>query len=122
MLDELLLYERELPELLFDDEFDGIWACSSLLHVPMPELPGVLKKLRKALKSNGKLYVSFKYGTGTRQRGDRFFSDFDENALPELLTFAGFEVVECGITTDVRPCREDEKWINVIAKKATIMA
>lgn len=107
----------KFQEIAFEEEFDGIWASASLLHVPYEELPDVMNKLHKALKDNGALYVSFKYGEGTKQRGDRTFSDFTEITAAKLLNEAGFEVIDCGITGDVREGRGDEKWVNVIAKK-----
>lgn len=103
-------------EIDFEEEFDGIWACASLLHVPNEELLDVLEKMHRALKDNGALYVSFKYGEGTKQRGDRTFSDFTEESVKALLNNARFEVIECGITSDIRPGRADEKWVNVISK------
>lgn len=99
----------------FDEEFDGIWACVSLLHVPEEDLQGVLGKLHKALKKNGKLYVAFKYGEGMTKRGERMFCDFTEKSLPKVLTDAGFSVLEIGITSDIRPGRGEEKWVNAIA-------
>ena len=39
---------REVLNILFKDmnfyeEFDGIWACASLLHIPKAQLPDTLK-------------------------------------------------------------------------------
>lgn len=104
-------------EITYTDEFDGIWACASLLHVPYAELPQVLSKLHRAMKQNGTLYVSFKYGEGTMQRGERVFSDFTEESVRRLLTDAAFTVTECGVTSDIRPDRADEKWVNVLARR-----
>lgn len=42
--------------------FDGIWANSSLLHVPREGLPNVLRRVYRALKPAGVLYASFKAG------------------------------------------------------------
>jgi 2-polyprenyl-3-methyl-5-hydroxy-6-metoxy-1,4-benzoquinol methylase len=47
-------------------QYDGIWCCASLLHVPSSELPAVMQKLADALKPGGVWYVSFKYGNGER--------------------------------------------------------
>lgn len=110
--------QMKFDEIAFEDEFDGIWACASLLHVPFAELPEILGKLHKAMKAAGTLYVSFKYGEGPKQRGERTFSDFTEETVKVLLDGAGFETVECGITADIRPGRADEKWVNVVAKKS----
>ncbi len=111
--------QMRFDEIAFYKEFDGIWACASLLHVAREELPVILNKLYKSLKDNGKIYVSFKYGEGKKQRGDRIFTDLTEESLKKLLLLSDFEVIESGITTDVRPGREDEKWINAIAGKIT---
>lgn len=115
------VWQMRFDEISFDEEFDGIWACASLLHVPYEELPVVMKKLHKALKSKGMLYVSFKYGEGTKKRGERSFSDFTEETVRPLFEKAGFEVTECGITTDNRPDKANEKWVNVIARNSVNM-
>ncbi len=110
---------RDVINMRFEDisfarEFDGIWACASLLHVPMEDLPGVMAKLKDALKAGGALYASFKYGEGTTMRGERQFSDFTEKSILPLMEAAGFEVVSNLVGSDSRPGREDEKWVNVI--------
>ena len=48
-------------EIDFENCFDGIWACASLLHVPPTEMPDTLLKLKKSLKKNGIFYASFKH-------------------------------------------------------------
>lgn len=111
------VWQMKFDEISFDEEFDGIWACASLLHVSFEELPDILNKLRKALVSGGTLYVSFKYGEGPMTKGERTFSNFTEASVSELLGNAHFEVKECGITSDVREGRAGEKWINAIARK-----
>ena len=103
-------------DISFDHEFDGIWACASLLHVPENELPGILEKMKNALKPNGVIYASFKYGKGTTFRGERQFSDFTEVSVVPLFETVGLEIVNNIVGTDSRPGREDEKWVNVIGK------
>lgn len=110
------VWQMRFDEIAFDAEFDGIWACASLLHVPIEELSGILDKLRKSLKKSGILYASFKYGEGERIRGERTFSDFTEESVQMLLEEAGFVTVECGITSDNRPDRSSEKWVNIISR------
>lgn len=122
MASELLdqrVWQMRFDEIAFDEEFDGIWACASLLHVSSEELPSILEKLYKALKVKGVLYTSFKYGEGDKQRGKRTFTDFTEDSIKSLLESAHFEIEECGITGDVRQDRESEKWINAIARKVS---
>ncbi|WP_024865746.1 class I SAM-dependent methyltransferase [Butyrivibrio sp. FCS014] len=101
----------------FAREFDGIWASASLLHVPMAELPGIMKKMNAALKDGGVMYASFKYGDGTVMRGERQFSDFNEKTVAMLFEDAGFEILCNEVGPDNRPGRENEMWVEVIGRK-----
>ncbi|WP_285111045.1 class I SAM-dependent methyltransferase [Leclercia adecarboxylata] len=99
------------------EEFDGIWCCASLLHVPAVELPDVMRRLADALKPGGVWYVSFKYGDGEREVDGRRFTDMDEVGLRALVEFvAEIKVVGIWLTKDKRP-RKDEFWINGIIVK-----
>lgn len=98
-------------------EFDGIWCCASLLHVPAAELPEVMQKLADALKAGGVWYVSFKYGDGEREVDGRRFTDMDEVALRRLVeAMPDTEIHALWMTRDVRPGR-DEVWLNGVLLK-----
>jgi len=100
------------------DKYDAIWACSSILHLPYAELVDVLKKMVIALKDNGLIYSSFKYGTFEGVRNGRYFIDMTEESLEKLLQEVdGLEVEETWITSDVRPRRGEEKWLNLFLRK-----
>ena len=93
-------------------EFDAVWACASLLHVPREKQRETLHVIWKALKKNGICYCSWKYGNEDRIAGGRHFTDFTEVSLRELLmTLPEFEVENIWSTSDVRKGREDQKWI-----------
>ena len=111
------VWQMKFEEMSFDDEFDGVWACASLLHVSKSDLRRIFEKIHKALKKQGILYASFKYGEGERGRGERLFTDFTEESIKPILIMSGFKVIDSGISSDIRPGRENEKWTNVIAKK-----
>ena len=104
-------------ELDYSDQFDGIWACASLLHVTMDAMPDVVCRLHRALKAEGILYASFKKGSGERYRGERRFTDADEEYLRSVFENR-FDIIEIRESIDVRPGREDEVWMNVFARKA----
>ena len=38
-------------ELKYKKEFDGIWACASLVHVPKDNIDDVMARVKRALKS-----------------------------------------------------------------------
>lgn len=104
-------------ELAFEEEFDGIWACASLLHVPHEEMPDVLTRLAHALKSSGILYASFKYGEGETFRHGRLFNDYTEDSFQMLIDeHSQFELIEMWRTVDIRPERTDSQWLNVILR------
>ena len=109
-------------ELEEEERYDGIFACSSILHVPFKKLPDILARMEKAVKKGGVIYVSFKYGTFEGMRSGRYFTDLNEERLEKLLAeAAGGKTRLCickrWISGDVRPGREDEKWLNVILRR-----
>lgn len=107
---------QELQEVA---KYDAIWACSSILHLPYAELTDVMRKMAIALKSNGLIYTSFKYGTFEGVRSGRYFIDMTQDSLEKLLQdVQGLMIEESWVTSDVRPGREEEKWLNVILQKA----
>ncbi len=77
----------------------------------------IMEKMNTALKDGGVMYASFKYGDGTKMRGERRFIDFNEESVVPLFENAGFTILHKEIGSDSRPGREDEKWVNVIGKK-----
>ena len=97
--------------------YDGIWACASLLHCKRDRLADVMQSILNALKVNGILYMSFKYGDKDRETGGRKFTDLNEEQAEELLNqFYQIELIKHWITIDQRPDRE-EKWLNILVKK-----
>ncbi|MGB9095969.1 SAM-dependent methyltransferase, partial [Erwinia sp.] len=100
------------------DKYDGIWCCASLLHVPEKELPDVMALLARALKPGGVWYLSFKYGTGEREKDGRRFTDMNEDRLHGIIAaLEGVQVKEAWTTGDRRPDRDDV-WINCLVLKA----
>lgn len=109
------MYFQELSEV---EKYNGIWACSSILHLNHDDLEDVMKKMAFAVKPNGIIYTSFKYGTFSGERNGRYFTDMTEDTFNELLQkISRLEIEEQWITSDVRPGRGEEKWLNLILRK-----
>ena len=112
-----------VPHMLFQDlsassQYDGIWACASILHLNKEDLKDVMRKISVALKPGGVLYTSFKYGTFEGMRGGRYFTDFNEEQLGVFMEqISELQVFETWLTNDVRPGREEEQWINILARR-----
>lgn len=108
-------------ELDVANKYDAIWACSSILHLSKTELIDVLEKMNMALKTNGIIYTSFKYGDFKGERNGRYFIDMTETTFAELIKNAPTLVIEeQWITNDARPERGEEKWLNLILRKQDI--
>lgn len=103
------------------EKYDGIWACSSILHLPKDELKSVLRKMVVALKSEGVIYSSFKYGEFEGKRNGRYFTDFTLETFKNYIQDMNqLQMEEYWISGDVRPGRGDEKWLNLILRKSDI--
>ncbi len=105
-------------ELSAVSEYDGIWACSSILHLAREELSDVIRKMITALKPNGIIYTSFKYGTFEGERNGRYFTDMTEETFADFInTMNESQIEEEWVSADVRPGRSEEKWLNLILRK-----
>ena len=104
-------------EIDADQAYDGIWACASLLHCERTRLKEVIGKLLSALKPNGLLYMSFKYGDSDREKDGRQFTDLNEEQAEALRKqFNHVQQIKQWVTIDQRPERQ-EKWLNLLWKK-----
>ena len=72
-------------ELQDENCYDGSWACSSILHAGRTEQPDIFRRMILALKKQGYIYTSFKYGAFEGFRGERYFTDFDEAAFRDFI-------------------------------------
>lgn len=105
-------------ELNASEEYDGVWACASILHVERAKLPDVMKKMVSATKKGGVVYSSFKYGDFEGVRNGRFFTYLTEESFGELLRKVPELVIEkLWISADVRAERGEERWLNIMLRK-----
>ena len=112
-----------VKQMLFGDleeteKYDGIWACASILHVPFAQMADIYNRMYRALKENGILYVSYKYGDFEGLRNSRYFTDFTEEKFADFLkTVPALTVLEQWVSGDARPGRSEEKWLNAVLRK-----
>lgn len=108
----------DIADLDFDGEFDGVWACASLLHLRPEELVSALAGIRRALKEGGAAYVSFKAGSFSGVRDGRWYTDLTAEAVVELAGRAGLEAAEVWESTDPR----GTEWTNAILRRGPTRA
>ncbi len=69
---------KDLKDLKASSEFDGIWACGSLVHLGEDELLTSLGSLARALKPSGTFFFCLKKGARDQSKVDsvtgRFFN------------------------------------------------
>ena len=116
----------KVKQMLFEELndqniYDGIWACASVLHLSREKLPNIFHKMHQALKTNGIIYTSFKYGTFEGERNGRYFTDFTEGMFEEFVRkISGLQIEKMWITGDVREGRGDERWLNILLRKTDV--
>ncbi|MBT8768430.1 class I SAM-dependent methyltransferase [Metapseudomonas boanensis] len=97
--------------------FDGIYANASLFHVPVQELPRVLRQLHAALKSGGVLFSSNPRGSNEEGwNGNRYGAWHDFDAWRQLLEEAGFVALEHYYRPAGLP-REQQPWLASVWRK-----
>ena len=113
----------QVKQMLFEEldvveEYDGIWACASILHVEKKQLTDIMKKIAIATKTDGVVYASFKYGEFEGVRNGRFFTYLTEESLGKLLEAVPELVIEkLWTSADVRAERGEERWLNIVLRK-----
>jgi cyclopropane fatty-acyl-phospholipid synthase-like methyltransferase len=100
-----------------NDQFDAIWACSSLLHLKKDHLSNFFKHISNNLKPNGMVYCSFKKGEVEREKFCLIFQDFTIDSFAKYMKELNmFDVIESFETKDsLSELRPD--WVNFVLKK-----
>jgi SAM-dependent methyltransferase len=102
-------FVMDIEDLKFSlNSFDGIWAVTSLLHIPKSKIYLVIDKLYQILKEDGIIHICVKEGDGERLVKDkyfdsqRFFSFWRKDEILKLFeekfSFIEFERVKLGNT------------------------
>ncbi|EWH05519.1 tellurite resistance protein [Pseudoalteromonas lipolytica SCSIO 04301] len=101
------------------EKYDGIWCCASLIHVAKNDLTDAFNNLARALKPQGIVYVSFKYGDGEREHNGREFTDLNEVGLESIIKNTNLFILKSWQSADQRPERASETWLNAILHRRT---
>ncbi|MGC4111678.1 MAG: methyltransferase domain-containing protein [Nocardioides sp.] len=113
------LHDDLLDPAAPSEQYDGVWADASLLHVDRDDLPVVLSRLAVVTKPGGGLFVSVKEGDGEQWSihgnvtAPRFFTFWRDEPLRSVLAAAGWRVHEVTRTTG----RDGEPWLEVLARR-----
>lgn len=106
-------------EFRVKNEFDGVWACASLVHIPKNEFEDSLRPLIDSLKDGGHLYTCLKLGEGESEDDKgRHFSYYSWDELKAVIAKQpDLKVVDMFANGDSLQ-RKNTGWVNIIAKKS----
>ena len=104
--------QMSIEDIDYNIEFDAIWASASLLHIESNKLVDVFNKCYKALKDNGVMYVSFKYGDYEGIIDDRYFTYLIEESFNNIINQTNFKIDKLWVNED--KLNRDVKWLNVV--------
>lgn len=111
--------QLSFQDMVFDQNFDGIWACASLLHVAYEETRDIFSKIRHALKPKGIFYASYKYGTQKMSVKDRDFYNMNETIILPYLKglFDVINIWESASTIKHVAPSPSDSWLNVLCRR-----
>ena len=117
------LFDIEIEVRSFDTldsqgSYDGIYANFSLLHAEKSQMPGLLARIARALKSSGLLHIGLKTGIGEkRDHLGRFYAFYQDDELTGLLSEAGLVVTSRATGADLGLAGTRDPWIIMKAIK-----
>ncbi len=112
-----VLHQNFLALDLPPAHFDGIFANATLFHVPLSELPRVLKALHATLKPRGVLFSSNPRGDNREGwNGRRYGAYHDFDSWKRYLTDTGFVELEHYYRPAGLP-REQQPWLASVWRK-----
>lgn len=106
-----------LQRLESDGVFDGVWAAACMQHVPRVQISDVLRRLVRALKADGLLFVSIWRGSGEGIQPDgRFVSRYSAKEIRGHLAATG-EMRVVKMWHSRSPEEPAVRWLSVLARR-----
>lgn len=110
-----------IDKLEANGKFDGVWACASLLHLRVAELPEALARIRRALRDPGIFFMSMQRGAGENAAPDgRFYCLYEESEILDAVNGQGFVPLDVWESGDALPERQAIRWINLLARSSQL--
>ena len=96
-------------------QFDGVWMCASLLHIPRRQAAAVMAQVYRVMGWGSVLYIAVKQGNGENWQdrdAPRFFTYYQPNEIVNTIQNAGFS-----IEASWKEKTLGRDWVNIIARK-----
>lgn len=104
--------------------FDGLWACSSLIHIPKKEIKNTLSEIYNVSKKGAIFYATVKKGNGEKLILDKKYGNtpknwsfFEKEEMQKLLQEEGFHPLKEHYFENVSASRKEDVWLNFFCQK-----
>jgi SAM-dependent methyltransferase len=118
---------RSFEQILFTEEFDAVWACASLVHLPESDLKSTILKLSNAIRPGGVFYFSLKLAhentkiENKSENVDPVYYLYAQDKIEEFLDKLSLEKIEIWINNSKK--KEDIcQWANYLYRKPGILS
>ena len=102
--------EMHLPAIeTLENKFDNIFCSAVLMHIPRAELLSSAMSLLRALKSEGRMLLSFRHGQN--ENDGRLFEPYHAGQVAQLFESLGGKVILM---------EEDGVWKNLVIEKGDL--
>jgi len=108
---------KSFSDIDFIEEFDGVWACASLIHLDPKEFCDALSKLYRALKSGGTIFISLKEKDNNSTAQQRKTYYHEEKIVKKILAKELMLQELCVWPTEGAMQDEISNWINYLYRK-----
>ncbi len=103
-----------------DASFDGLWVCSSFIHIPRVDAKSTFREFARVLRPYGLIFVNVIEGeresmikSGLYLDKERFFVDYSVDKFRTLIEDAGFHILK---ELTGKELKEDSVWVNIVAR------
>jgi SAM-dependent methyltransferase len=108
---------QRIEDIEYENMFNGIWACASLLHLNNEYLSRAIDKIIVSSKKHCIFYTSFKYGDSENITEERYFNNMNETKFTNIFNRKEFTILDIIISED--KLQRKNKWLNayILIKK-----
>lgn len=104
------VYLQRIENIDYENMFNGIWACASLLHLNNEYLSKAIDKIIISSRKDCIFYSSFKYGDSEETIEGRYFNNMNENNFYKMFNRKQFKILKIDITED--KLNRKNRWLN----------
>jgi len=113
--------QKTFNDLEYVEEFDGVWASASLVHVPHDKLSEAFTRIFRSLKPGGVFYFSLKVknDAASFQEGRNFYY-YKHEIISNIMIEVPFEEIKSPWEGESKVNNSEDQWQSFLWKKCNI--